>query len=231
MTNDKLKSDTYRLFGTLERHFGQKAVLNVGLMGEYNDFTQAEFAPRIAYNYHLSPLHTIRFSASTATRIPTFGEENLDNKAVINGIVLDQFELATQDLDPERIRALDIGYLGESESGQVHWDVKLFHERVKDLISEVDVSFPVFADGETRDFLNSGFATIKGAEAQITFLLGKRSRLMLTHSELDIDGSDFVPRQNLSISGPRRSSSFFIAMRTGIGLLARYGIALAEISR
>ncbi len=210
-TDTTLNSDTYRLFSTLEQRFANQAVFNFGLMTEYNDFTGAEFAPRVAYNYHLNPLQTLRFSASSATRIPTFAEENFNSRAEFNGIVLDQFEFATQDLDPERIRAFDIGYLGESESGRVHWDIKLFHERVKDLISEVDVPFPDLADGEARDFFNRGFATIQGAEGQFTFWLGKYSRLILTHTELDIDGSDFIPRQNISISGPRRSSSLFLS--------------------
>ncbi len=208
-TDDTFEADTYRLFGTVERRLDQKAVLNVGLMAEYNDFTSSEFAPRIAYNYHLSPLHTLRVSASNATRSPTFAEENLDQKIEFGGVLLDQVDIGTPDLDPERIRAFDIGYLGESESGRLHWDVKLFHERVKDLISETEIPFPDFVDDKSRQFLNRGFATIRGIEGQFVFRLGKRSRLMLTHSELDIDGSDFSRRENLSISGPRRSSSLF----------------------
>jgi len=208
-TSDTLEADTYRLFGTVEKHFGKQSVLNVGLMGEYNDFSGSEFAPRIAYNYHLSPLRTLRFSASNATRIPTFAEENLDQRVEFGGVLLDQIDVGTPGLDPERIRAFDIGYLGETESGDLRWDVKLFHERVKDLISEVDIPFDDPVDGKTRQFINRGFATIQGVEGQFTFRLSKRSRLMLTLSELDIDGSDLSRRENISISGPRRSSSLF----------------------
>ena len=83
-TPSDLDSDLYRLFGHLEWQMTDKAQASLGLMWEESDLMDAELSPRAGLVVHPAAGHTLRLSASRATRSPVIFEAYSDQ-----GVTLD----------------------------------------------------------------------------------------------------------------------------------------------
>jgi iron complex outermembrane receptor protein len=77
-------SDLYRLFGHLEWQVADMAQASLGLMWEESDLMDAELSPRAGLVIHPAAGHTLRLSASHATRSPVIFEAYSDQ-----GVTLD----------------------------------------------------------------------------------------------------------------------------------------------
>ncbi len=209
--DDSLSNTVYRIFGTGEWHVRDDVVLHAGVMVENNDFVGTEVSPRAAINWKVSDRHALRASYSEGSRTPTFREENSLIAYTYQGILLDVQDVASGGLDSEKIRAFEVGYLGQSKNARLSWDVKAFYEKYDDLIAELRPAIsqdPPFADGVAFDWRNQDDATAVGAEVQIDYR-DPSNLLRFTHSFADIDGSDLSERSLISDSGPRRSTTLF----------------------
>jgi iron complex outermembrane receptor protein len=83
-TTSDLQSDLYRLFGHLEWQVADMAQASLGLMWEESDLMDAELSPRAGLVIHPAAGHTLRLSASHATRSPVIFEAYSDQ-----GVTLD----------------------------------------------------------------------------------------------------------------------------------------------
>ncbi|MGD8588065.1 MAG: TonB-dependent receptor [Chromatiales bacterium] len=135
---DRIKRNQARLFGNLEWHFRPYLVANLGGMVERFENIDPLFSPRLALNYHLNDNNTFRASASRAYRVPTLYEDYVQlvlfHKDPLDD--LNNRHLSTEDLEPQQIDDYELGYLGHFPEQGLTLDVRLFYERLKNLIDE-----------------------------------------------------------------------------------------------
>ncbi|HEY9198747.1 MAG TPA: TonB-dependent receptor, partial [Gammaproteobacteria bacterium] len=183
--SDLIENQLYRVFGNLEWRAYAQGTVNLGAMYEYGSQVGSQISPRIALNHQLNENHGLRTSLSRAYRLPTIYEEKADGAVRFgDGQLIDQFILGNTDLDPEMITSLEFGYLGRFPDQHLTLDVKLFHDKLEDRItnpkeypypSELAVSpFPV-NNGGILYHVNSGELSTNGVEAALTYRPRKRS--------------------------------------------------------
>ncbi len=202
--------DLSRLFGNLEWRARPELVFNIGAMVENNSYTGTDITPRLAANWHFLPGHTLRTSHSKATRTPSVFEKAWEEYQRV-----DNNHPSLPVLNPERVHATDIGYLGKFASLDV--DFRLFYEEYSSLIADHR------NDAANNGNLNSGRATIKGFETQLKWNIGPRTRLIygLSHADTvspDVDRIPYtysVPTNNQSLMLSHSFDSHWRASVTG----------------
>jgi iron complex outermembrane receptor protein len=192
--NDIIRNQI-RAFINTEWHPKDDINLNLGAMYEKFEGYDGLFSPRLAVNYHLASNHTIRASLSRAYRMPSIWEAHADFQ--IHGLPApfeEHLHYATPGMDPERIDAFEIGYLGIFPDSNVTFDVRLFREKLEPLISRRrDMSiFPPPAEinvGAIRIF-NSGYLEIDGIEFQLDYRPTERTIFHLGYSITTTKGEE-----------------------------------------
>jgi iron complex outermembrane receptor protein len=186
-----------RLFGNLEWRARPDLVFNVGAMSEHNSYTGSDITPRLAANWHFLPGHTLRISHSKATRTPSVFEKRWEEYQRV-----DKNHPLLPVLNPERVHASDIGYLGKFARLDV--DFRLFYEEYSSLIADRR------NDAANRGNLNSGRATVKGFETQLKWNIGPHTRLIYALSHADTISTD-VDRIVYSYSVPTNNQSLMLS--------------------
>ncbi len=156
-TDAALQTNFYRLFGNAEWRVVPSVVLNTGAMLERNSVSGDTFAPRVMVNWHLSPGQTLRYGASRAFRPPStfenFGRQiyrspQLAAAGFPNGEFVN-FK-SRGGLEPERLHAIELGYLGSFPSLHLDLDVRVFDENLTNIIKERKE-----ANGYTKYYINT----------------------------------------------------------------------------
>ena len=208
--HDFVTNHTYRLFGHSEWKPSAEWTVNAGVMIENNDITGTDISPRLALNYHFSPNHSIRASASRAYRTPSVFESRSDRIGRVfdpagNPVDIDQILLGNDDLEPEKLTSFELAYTGHFPRYGINLDAKLFHNRIENIIIDVfnhtftdpvsELLNPVLGDDlvplesdSVRRFENTGTSTLKGFEAQLQYQLTPGTRLHAGHSILYVSG-------------------------------------------
>jgi iron complex outermembrane receptor protein len=217
-TSDTFTNDTYRLFGNLEWQLTPAWLMNLGALWEDTDISGTTFSPRLALNYRLHPHQTLRAAVSQAYRTPVYFEQ--DGDFSIQPLPLNGFEppplqlfLGGGNLDPERVRSIELGYIGEFPRTAVTVDLRLYRDELEDLITDVILppAPPPDTIPPTRTFINEQEATVTGAEAQLHWRPVRHGLLRLAYAWADVDSSsadlvDSTPRHTLSLLGSYRFS-------------------------
>jgi iron complex outermembrane receptor protein len=211
-TSEKIDSHLQRLFANAEWRFAADWIANVGAMYEHNDITGGDLSPRVAINHHFAPGQTWRASYSRAYRTPSVFEHEADTQFCASALGITQCAplfLATTRLDPERIDATEVGYYGTFAERTLTVDLKLFRERITDIIAWPDTE----AGGEEfGTFRNDGHAEIEGWETQVEWRPLPATRLILAHAYANQHGRvlfDTTPPTyfETDVSTPARTTS------------------------
>jgi iron complex outermembrane receptor protein len=168
----------------------------------------------LALNYHLVDNHTFRISGSRAYRMPTLYEDYvhlvLFSKEPLND--LNNRHLSTENLDPAQIDSYEIGYLGQYLDRKLSLDIRLFYERLKDIIDEHrNYDYPNPDRGLTDpvalatlenlndiilegafNFTNQADATIRGLELNLHYKPTSADLLFLGYSYLTAEGDQLL---------------------------------------
>ncbi|MCF6282093.1 MAG: TonB-dependent receptor [Candidatus Polarisedimenticolaceae bacterium] len=170
-----------RAFGNAEWYATEQLVLNFGLMAESYEDYQPYYSPRIAFNFHVDNLQTLRLSYSKAIRMPTLVENNSMLRARFQDeSTFDVVYLGGGRLKPEEIASVELGYVGNVPTLGLTLDAKLYRDEIRDFIGQPrlhDCSEPVemCAQPDVGPILrgawyysNAGDATISGYELGIS---------------------------------------------------------------
>lgn len=150
---DKVFSDTYykgtvtgnswRFFGNINWRAASDWTLHAGIMNEKSKLDNNALSFRAAANYLISPVESIRLVYSEATKTPDFIEQyadwtyNLEDIKTSSPNAGNNFYRALildGDLESQHIRSYELGYYGRSQTYKTLWDIRVFHERLTDLI-------------------------------------------------------------------------------------------------
>lgn len=191
-----------RVAGAVEWSFAPAWVFHAAAMVEHHSDThQANFSPRIAFNWLPSSEHAFRISASHgATALGLFAN-NSDAKITVGGEVLDQRFISTGEIESEKIDSYELGYLLSKPRRRLNLDVRIFHNRIRDVLDRVNVPFPD-ADGRAKTFVNLIGITQSGLEYQLRWRARQNGWLVLSQSWVDTDSDQDV---NYPPSTPRHT--------------------------
>lgn len=190
----KVDSSSASIFANGEYRPNKIFTVNLGGYYEHTGMTGDAFSPRVALNAHLSGNHAVRLIYSEAVRTPTAFEQRsnwnyygYNAKPTLFGestLLFYAHNRATPDqLDYERIRSVELGYVGTLPDYGLQYDMKVFSDRMSDLISE---KLNVY---RTSPITNSNRATLKGAELQLDWRPSEATRLWGTYTYLENDAS------------------------------------------
>ena len=173
----------YRAFTHGEYRLTDDWIFNTGLMVESNDISGTDFSPRLALIHHLNNKHTLRLSASKATRTPTLFDENgfvnlehqltqdggqpLNNpdlQAALGGDILtDTIFYSTGDVDSEEIISYELGWISQLLNNKLTLDIKLFVDETENIIYENRIYNVPTETIDALDPLNLGNDAFNGA--------------------------------------------------------------------
>jgi len=207
--NDAISRDQARLFANGEWYATDQLVFNLG--GMFEDFEQQSplLSYRAAASYHVDHQNTFRINSSRAYRMPTLYEEYVNFVIFIEEPLNDinTWIKTLQDLDPQRVDSIELGYFGNFMNGGLTMDVKLFQERHRDVISSYrDFDYPDPDRGltdttiidnfndliqrGTQTYSNDGKADIYGIEVNTQFKPTHQDLLFLGYSYMHTSGQE-----------------------------------------
>ena len=221
-----------RAYANLEWRVRSNVLVQGGTMLEHHYDTGVDVSPRLALNYSPVPGHTLRFNVSQAYRTPTFLEQ--DGFYVYRsstGLPVDVIGISPNDLQPERIRSHEIGYVGQYTPWQLHLDAKLFRDKVTRYIGSTTVALPPGTElisgpgaGSARQSLNGGSLTLQGGDLQINWKPSRAFQVNVQFSRVLISDSSDIVDNDLPRSAPRNSMSLLGRYDLGAGWDASVGV-------
>ncbi|GAB4400755.1 MAG: hypothetical protein OHK0048_16340 [Rhodoferax sp.] len=158
-TPDPLDNRFSRLFGNLEWRPASAWVVNAGLMAEHSSRSGSSLAPRLMVNWHAAPGQTWRAGISRAFRPPSTYEQSARLVYRYQGQILQVNTISSGQVEPEALRAYELGYLGEFPRWGLNLDVRAFREQLSGFIRQLNKTRP-------RDYANDESFAIQGVEAQ-----------------------------------------------------------------
>ncbi|MDQ8023921.1 MAG: TonB-dependent receptor [Moraxellaceae bacterium] len=195
--------DHLRAFSNLEWRAAPHWLLNLGLMVENTSLSGTKASPRVALNYHPAADQALRFAWSRGYRSPTPYEEMSDLRVVYDNRLLRWRYRPAGDLDPERITAVELGYVWESQQYHTLLDVRAYDEKVDKLIRETRTQLPPGTQIDTStnlvySYANSTSAHMRGIEYQLMWRPRPSTWVSLGQNYMNIHSSD----DNMADSAP-----------------------------
>lgn len=210
-TNDVQSIYQLRLFANTEWVAQDWLVINAGSMIEkYEDFS-TQFSPRLATNFHINQNNTLRLSVTDAYRMPTLIENHANQFARFeDGSIFDFIDYGPGDLEPEKMRSWEIGYIINAPALGLNLDIKVFKDTLTDMIEnpkdrrcweETDANaapgtcdaFNSISSGYTGRYTydNNGWATIQGIELGMMWNLTRATWLHTAYGFADMEHHSF----------------------------------------
>ena len=125
----------WQLFGNLDWQVAPKWLLHAGGMLEKHYNTGALLSPRLAANYTISPGHAIRLSGGRGYRAPTIFEASSYEVYAYSGGIADIGYWSHDEVKPEKVDFLELGYVGRAERLGLQWDARVFVNHFDRLIN------------------------------------------------------------------------------------------------
>lgn len=185
----RFTNDTYRLFSSATWQATESTIAHFGLMAEKESDADAVFAPRLAVIEKLNPAQSVRFVYSESVRSPDLFEQyanwnfevrNAQSDGQLNGTTYYETSQGPGRLDHQHIESTEIGYYGRYQQLDAEIDVRLFHERLTDVIYQ-SLSL---GDFETT---TSNRIEFNGIEMQSTFVPWQDGQLRTVAAYIDAE--------------------------------------------
>ena len=201
-TTEGLDHEQSRLFANFEWRTTPQWTLNAGAMLEDTSASGPRLSPRLAVNHHFTAQTTGRVAVSRGYRNLTPYELYADirYREAITNVVLQQRFQPTPGLSPERVTTQEIGLRHEWMGGRSSIDLRIFEERVRDMLQRVTVTSNVtplppplnLRNGlyETPTYIGDGYANISGAELSVIHRPSHDAWVGGNYAYIDINSND-----------------------------------------
>ena len=233
MDTREVKQTSDRAYANLEWTVNDNLVINYGQVIEKQQNKASTNSYRIAANYELSEQHIVRIASSQSYREPTLLEANQ-----YSAYYYDVFELAVnvradEAIEKERLISREIGYLGSFLDDSLSLDVRIFEERLYDLIGERREPFDGVTQVDINIIDNIEDMDLLGFEWQLQYRPSNKLLIDLNHSYIDVDGDSWFlsvnsdddvatpgvdmifPMDNVA---PQNMSNLLVSYQTDIGV-------------
>ena len=189
---EKEEMETFRLYGNLEYGIFDNILLNIGALFEDTTRNSSEIYSRVGLNYTLADGHVIRLAVAEGYRQP-FVAEAFHDVAIRfdDDSVLEQIQLAPEQLEAEEITSYELGYIGNWFDNRLNIEVKAFREELENEIEyPINLLHPeslsLFNPGSIYS-ANGGETEITGVETGIKWQVSKATRLWVSYSFAEVD--------------------------------------------
>jgi iron complex outermembrane receptor protein len=216
-----LTSNNYQLFFNIEKNITDKFTVNTGGSYEYEQSVGKNFSPRIAAHYHVNKNSSFRAIYSKAIRTPdlletsanwTYTARNVTpaSNGKTEGILLLTAK-GNPNVKPEKIESKEIGYYGNFNKYHLQWDVKIFYDKLNQLISN-SIALERFNP------VNGGNLMQSGIETEIDYRPNRKWLVHISYAYIKSkahsnSGLAFTPSTETSFT-PKNSGSALISYRT-----------------
>lgn len=208
-SGETLGSHLLRAFAHAEWRVLPDTLIQGGAMLEDTSIAGSDFSPNFAANIHLTPRQTLRASISQATRTPLMYEDFGHNVMTYGAYAVPNV-VALGHLVPERILSRELGYLYALPGQAFSLDVKVFSDRLSDLIDTYRYAYPANPnDGRTSTYANLVHADQQGVESGIEWRSGEGTRLNLNLAHIHIRS----PSAGYTRSMPANTVSALLSQR------------------
>lgn len=176
---DDVTATTLRAFSNFQLPIGGRWTVNGGAIIERDDFQRNYFSPRASINWRFSNLQSLRLGYGKAWRIPSLLEKNFAMKTTLdNGVVVDERILADPSLKAEELTSVDLGWIGKHQEYPLQWELKLYRERIDNIMRFVlDESITNPIGIEREQIANVGYYITDGFEGELIYRPLKKSFL------------------------------------------------------
>lgn len=217
----------YQVFGNITWNPLPGLGLNLGGTWENHYSGGQLFSPRAAVNYAFTPFSVLRLSTGTAYRAPTVQESESLQLTRHNGQVIDIGLWSRNELDSERVRFIELGYVGSLPELGLSLDARLFHEKFDRFIDEqrcrYDTSNPArrcawpqptwlrqnraLGSADTLFLVNGSSVSMDGVDFRLDWRKPGWGRVILNQSFIDVDELKSNTDPDLVLSAPHSTSS------------------------
>jgi len=220
-TSAALVTDFTRLFTNVEWRMTPDVLLNAGLMAEHSSDSGDSVAPRLMFNWHVLPGHTLRAGVARAFRPPSAFEKQGDVRYSYQGRLLLVSTLARGNISPEGVLVHELGYLGEFPRWGGSLDVRAFQEQISGFVSRQSYALPVgtsLLPSNPWDYYNADDFAIQGVEYQFKWhpWAGAQAGFNQAYSHLRFSRPPTDP--NMAFVVPAVTSTLFFTQRLPAGL-------------
>lgn len=205
-TENDVKASQRRLFGSAEWRPSERWTFNGGGVVERHSISGTEFAPRLAANFHLTPMHTLRAASTKAFHSPSLymlrGKADLRITTTpalpVPFTAFNSFSqpyvAASGNLKAETVISSEVGYLGEFRAIGLKADFQGFQERMNRRFRTSGL-----------DFINRPGPRIQGIEYQLDWRPLEKTRIFFGEAHVRESIGDDPAKEQLE--APRRSGS------------------------
>lgn len=189
-----ISEERWRAFGNVQWDQTEKWVWNLSGMYESTSVTSGKLSPRLALNYKIDESSNYRFAYTRAYRMPSLLEanrrSNTRRNAANNFTIWDQVAVPTDNLRPESINSVELGYYNISPELNAQFDVRIFRESIKDAINTVFYQLPNGTDRDDRVLSSANAAdwVTQGVEFQIRYNFSPDTWLLLNANYSNASG-------------------------------------------
>lgn len=220
--NDDETLTSRRLFGHVEWQPFHHWTFNTGLMLEDNSLVDTIASGRLGANYHINDQHTVRVAYAMGKRSPTLIEAKEFNADIIdNQLLVTAIRRSESNIDEERLKSIELGYLATFPNDGLTVDVRLFREEVRNAFDvyqqSADIGLPLFNPAENFSVRgNVAEWEMKGAELQVRYQPTNRTLVTGHYGYRDVDGehiSSYEPvfgLSTLSEHGPQHTAGLLL---------------------
>ena len=199
-----------RLFGHVEWRVAESVLVNAGAMLEHNNLSGTDVAPQVAVNFRVARDHVVRLGISKALRTPTIFEENVQSVIIVPSPAPPR-KRSTGLLRPETIVSRELSYVGDWPAWRATVDLKVFDDRLHDLIDLVGETNTFPASVLPRTVLNGDDARQRGVEGQFLWRPSPETSLVLSAAHVETRSPDRF--NSYSTSAPRDTVHALVSRR------------------
>jgi iron complex outermembrane receptor protein len=184
--SESASEESYRGYLNLEWRAMDNVSFNAGFISEHRNTGDNVNSYRIASNYQFSENHSMRLAYNRGYRAPTMLESQ--QSSVIRydeNLILDASIQSSADIEAEKLSSLELGYSGFFLDKTMNIDVRLYRERMPNLISERRESYPDF-DGLINIRDNTDNAEVTGIEWQVQYRPDNHWLVHANYSYMDL---------------------------------------------
>lgn len=184
-TDAAFVTDFSRLFTNAEWRLHPDLLLNAGALFEHSSIAGEHLSPRVMLNWKAAEGHTLRGGVSRAFRPPSTYEKYANVRYYLGGVLADSTTVVRGNAVAEKVEVRELGYLAELPGSTLGLDLRVFDERVRDFIAQLDYNLPGSGgDGVANDYVNSENFRIRGHEAELRWRPWSGGRLSYGFSDL-----------------------------------------------
>lgn len=221
-----------RLFSHMEWQPSHHWTFNAGLMVEDNAIVNTIGSGRLAANYHFNENHTLRLGYALGKRSPSLAEAKEFNADILdNQLLVTAIRRSAENIEEERLRSYELGYLAQFPGKGITFDLRLFREEIRDGLEVYQegafTGLPSLYPDENfsvRDNILESDMT--GIELQFRYQATDRTLINAHYGYRDVD-SEFIARfeptlivNDLNHRSPRHIAGLLVHQQLGRGLSA-----------